>query len=493
MGTKHWRIQTAADILGEPVERTRRRVCDNELPLVIRGDEELIPRYAVLGLRDRLRRQDLAASSHEQTTADVEVQHQLSTGRYIGDGQWEFSGRTVNEAIESAGSELGIGREQLVYEILDSGLLHMLGLDAGLATIAVHTDESHPSASSDPNSVDVTVSSFQGVDITEAPARLLDQEVSDDSFYSLGQAAIVLQTTHDDVKALASTGKLRGEVIGSWLWFPAKDFQEFVTRVYGKERLNRAPTPYPAEKVRQPVSSVVPNSRSASTRPPEISPQAEGSGAEIDRTETPAGDSSGRSVGTSEPASDEYLSIPDAALELGESVIDFLSRIGKKQLHTKQIRGKIMVSRQSVVALKKRADPAPPQGAGPSGTVIKPSPSKVQERGSNVQGTEEDQQSTTDERSGTDEPEQSPQKYMQSMQDELAELRTQLAAEQELRSRSEQSIRNLQKELEESKSREKQALELLSTTQNELASEKEKLGLPEVKDRLLSSIRRRFS
>lgn len=98
-------------MLGEPVERTRRRVDDNELPRVIRGEEELIPRHAVLGLRDRLTREDSVASPLEQTTDETKVQHQLTTGRYIGDGQWEFSGRTVTEAIDSASSELGIGRE----------------------------------------------------------------------------------------------------------------------------------------------------------------------------------------------------------------------------------------------------------------------------------------------------------------------------------------------------------------------------------------------
>jgi hypothetical protein len=55
---KHWRIGTAARILGEPVERTRRRVSEKELPLVVRGEEQLIPRHSVLGLRGRLEREN---------------------------------------------------------------------------------------------------------------------------------------------------------------------------------------------------------------------------------------------------------------------------------------------------------------------------------------------------------------------------------------------------------------------------------------------------
>jgi hypothetical protein len=40
----------------------------------------------------------------------------------------EYSAQTVSEAVDIACSELGVSRADLVYEVRDPGLLHILGL-----------------------------------------------------------------------------------------------------------------------------------------------------------------------------------------------------------------------------------------------------------------------------------------------------------------------------------------------------------------------------
>ncbi|MDP9439243.1 MAG: Jag N-terminal domain-containing protein, partial [Actinomycetota bacterium] len=62
----------------------------------------------------------------------------------MGDERKEFSARTVAEAIDAACSELGVGPEDLVYEIRDPGLGYMLGLSDQQATITVFLSITSP-------------------------------------------------------------------------------------------------------------------------------------------------------------------------------------------------------------------------------------------------------------------------------------------------------------------------------------------------------------
>jgi hypothetical protein len=205
------------------------------------------------------------------------------------------------------------------------------------------------------------------------------------------------------------------------------------------------------------------------------------------------------SMGADDQVPEEYLSIGDAARELGEPVISILDRIGKKDLETKLVRGKVMIRRQAIVTLKHSVDPIPSKRPEVTEPEAGPNRSAIQKGSPDTEGVAQNQHSASDERKRTDEPEKSShhrataQNQIRLLQDELAKLRTQLAAEATRRSNSEQHVRELRRELEESNAREKRVLELLSNTQKELAKAKETIGFPEVKDRLLSSIRRRLS
>jgi hypothetical protein len=56
--SKHWKIETTALKLGEPVWRTQKRIDDGEQPLVVRKGERLVPTEAVHKLRERLLQED---------------------------------------------------------------------------------------------------------------------------------------------------------------------------------------------------------------------------------------------------------------------------------------------------------------------------------------------------------------------------------------------------------------------------------------------------
>jgi spoIIIJ-associated protein len=56
----------------------------------------------------------------------------------------EFNAATVEEAIEKASKELGISRDLLSYEVLDSGSTGFIGIGARDARILVHTSEPVP-------------------------------------------------------------------------------------------------------------------------------------------------------------------------------------------------------------------------------------------------------------------------------------------------------------------------------------------------------------
>jgi jag family protein len=125
LGRKHCKVGTAARILGEPLARTLARVANGELPIVVRDGHRLIPTTAVLELREQLLRENsLSPTPEANVEAPGAPQHQSPTSSWADDEPREFSARTVAEAIDVACAELGVSREDLVYEVRDSGLLH---------------------------------------------------------------------------------------------------------------------------------------------------------------------------------------------------------------------------------------------------------------------------------------------------------------------------------------------------------------------------------
>lgn len=566
MPSKHWRIGTAARTLGEPVERTRRRVEEGELPVVIRKGERLVPSAAVLELRERLARGGRPSSSKKEAAVKRRQQPTL-------DGPREFSAQTVSEAVDLACSELGVGRDELVYEVRDTGLLHVLGLDGDPATIVVHADASRSAAPpSVPSNAGASAppSAFK----ESAPVRepsAAGREGSVTRYYSLGQAALVLQVPHPTVRAMVSQGRLRAETINGYLWFPSRDFEDFVVREYGRGRLGRVSEPYAAERVRGP-NPFYPGDRGAASgsEPPRGEgrefaemPAAPGPGAEdADRQAAPTAadhrravmeaaqrlristgevrrrmaareliydpgtrrllevsepNASGRQATSAEtnrdkrpvdppsstplepemPATDEYLSIPDVAAELGESVVNVVGRIGRRELETKQVRGKPMVRRESVLALKSGTGSVPPRPSKPPVPGDGRDRAQFQESAPVSAGITQEQGRASGNRGQGENNEQLRRQQpsderLGSAREGSRRLRAELDSERARRQDDEKTILELQRQLEESKSKELNALKRLAEAKRELAEAREKPE-PQGGKRLLGSIRRMLS
>ena len=565
-------------MLGEPVQRTQERIDNGELPFVRRQGEPYIPSAAVLELRQRLLREGTSSPSTSAKQGAEPSQQRPTTGKPAIGERREFSAHTVSEAVEIACSELGVSKEELVYEVRDPGLLHVLGLDSNPATIVVHTSTPHTGKT--PNESSSTVGSPEHAsddeDATlEKPPAGFGSEIQTSSshYYSLGQAAVVLKTSHAKVRSLASQGKLRGERLNGYLWFPSKDFEDFVISEHGSGRLVRAPLPYPTAKVLGP-NPLFPGSggASASARPQEPRPSGENSAAkpkrvsegpaerrtipataaedrravmeaaqrrgtslnnirhlvatgqlvydaesrrlvdnpkpeasereagetDANRVEEPTDTSTRRPTNTAEQAPEEYLYIPEAAHELGESVVEILGRIGKRELEAQQLHGKVMVGRRSVMALKEKLDLVPSESSGPRVPETAHREDESQEIVVGLASSVQQQEKETDARDHAEEPSDQPVRqiatdaHIRSIQREIEELRVQLNAEIERRLGSEKTLRDLQAQLEETKAREERILGLLSETKRQLLEEKE-TGTLEGKDRLLGSIRRLFS
>lgn len=83
LGKRHCKIETAAGMLGKPLERTRARVANGQLPVVIRDGERLIPTTAVVRLHEQLLGQNpssLSPGSNEE--APGARQHQSPTSSW---------------------------------------------------------------------------------------------------------------------------------------------------------------------------------------------------------------------------------------------------------------------------------------------------------------------------------------------------------------------------------------------------------------------------
>ncbi|MDP9484280.1 MAG: Jag N-terminal domain-containing protein, partial [Actinomycetota bacterium] len=339
MAAKHWRIATAARQLGEPVERTQERVDNWELPAITRNGEQLVSVSAVLALRERLMCESSPPLTlgKEERAQEAREQHSHGKGR-MGDEPREFSARTVAEAIGAACSALGVAREDLVYEIRDPGLGYVLGLSDQPATIAVlpATPSSDPSVNERSGGDAVPSANEKGTDVAKA-FRPVGVKSTANFFYSLGQASIVLKTTAEAVKAMVTRGKLRAELIGGHLWFPSEDFEAFVIREHGRERLSRAPSPYPASKIRHTTSdpSKSFNVSSIPSRPVEGLPHPSDSAKKGREPSTPADRRSGQANTASEKrsaAEEELRLVTEAARRFGTSMAKVRRRVSAGQL-----------------------------------------------------------------------------------------------------------------------------------------------------------------
>lgn len=91
----------------------------------------------------------------------------------------EFSAFTVDEAVTLACAELGVRREDLTYEIRDSGLLNILGVGSDLATIVVHAGMASEAARVPPSGL---VGQHRSA-ITRPPPGELDPSVVEEAAY----------------------------------------------------------------------------------------------------------------------------------------------------------------------------------------------------------------------------------------------------------------------------------------------------------------------
>jgi hypothetical protein len=133
LGKKHCKIETAAGMLGRPLERTRARVANEELPVGIRDGERLIPTTAVVRLHEQLLEQNLSSLSPESNEeAPGARQHQSPTRSWPNNEPRGVLGAgTVAEAIDVACAELGVSKEDLSTRSVGQGCCTCSGLALG--------------------------------------------------------------------------------------------------------------------------------------------------------------------------------------------------------------------------------------------------------------------------------------------------------------------------------------------------------------------------
>ena len=132
MGKKHCKMVTAAGMLGKPLERTRARVANGQLPVVIRDGERLIPTTAVVRLHEQLLGQNPSSLSPESNKeAPGARQHQSPTSSWPNNELRGFSARTVAEAMDVACAELGVSKEDLTTRSVAQGCCTSSGLALG--------------------------------------------------------------------------------------------------------------------------------------------------------------------------------------------------------------------------------------------------------------------------------------------------------------------------------------------------------------------------
>ena len=229
----------------------------------------------------------------------------------------EFSARTVDEALAEASARLGLPARELAYEIRDPGASGFLGLRSRPATIAVRTPAPNKPASHDRSESDTYAASS-------------DEE--------------------RDTSARTPENRPRGAA--------ARVVMEAAQRLGA-----------PMRKIRQRVAAgelvYDPDERRLVEATPTAS-EEDDEGVGVDRAETPSDSSDDSKANSRVSAPAEYLTVPEAARELGESVPDVLGRIGKRELSCERISGVVKVSRRAVLAIKAGRASTPPRVSQPA-------------------------------------------------------------------------------------------------------------------------------
>ena len=91
----------------------------------------------------------------------------------------------------------------------------------------------------------------------------------------------------------------------------------------------------------------------------------------------PTGSSEATKVGPDPRVPTGYLTVPEAARELGESVPDVLGRIGRRELACERISGVVKVRRQAVLTIKEGQAPRPARSPWPAGRDAESRPPKT--------------------------------------------------------------------------------------------------------------------
>lgn len=392
MGTNHCKMETVARMLGEPLKRTRERVDKGELPLVVRNGERLVPTRSVLELRERLLRKSQTSSSRKPYVASPNTtRREPAADDEASSGPKEFSAPTVAEAVGKACSELGVEEKDLAYEIRDSGLLHVLGLGSGLATIVARVRP--PRA---------PVPAPEGGAEHEGSTEVYPASGSE-HYYSVEQAASLLGTGTGSVEEMVRRGELPAEMINGYLRFPSNDVDDLVVRRHGSGRLAHGSDPYPAAEVRRAEGLSTLRARPAKSAEGGHQSPAESAEVGNDRrviveaaqrfgtsindvkdkvargelvyqpeqgklvevpgySKNPGITESTRSAeaykegspGSSEREQDKYITVRDLAYELGEPVNRVVNRLSKKGFALRRKKDKrLYVLRRDALMLKK--------------------------------------------------------------------------------------------------------------------------------------------
>lgn len=282
----------------------------------------------------------------------------------------EFSARSVDEALAEASAKLGLPARELTYEIRDAGASGFLGIGYRPATVAVRIATPHTADSPSPSGTDTlgvspgderdafAEGSFVGGDADEAaakvrhpnPKRLRGRSGGATSARPPQNRPRGAPPARPDSAALPERGVKPSD--------PAEDPRVVMEAA---QRLGAL-----MNKIRQRVAAgglvYDPNER----RLVEATPtglEEDDRRAAVDRAANPP--DSSNATGESGPAG--YLTVPEAARELGESVPDVLGRIGRRELACERISGVVKVRRQAVLAIKEGQAARSPRPARPVG------------------------------------------------------------------------------------------------------------------------------
>ncbi len=311
----------------------------------------------------------------------------------------KFSARTVDEALAEASAKLGLPARELTYEIRDPGASGFLGIGSRPATIAVRATAPNKAASLNRSNADTyVVSPGDGRDVSAHPPE-------------------------NRPRGASAPERPGSEVPPERRATPSDRTQDLRVVMEAAQRLGT-----PMRKIRQRVAAgelmYDPDERRLVEATPKAFEEDDASVA-VGRVEN---------LDTEGSASAEYLTVPEAARELGESVTDVLGRIGKRELPCERISGVVKVRRQAVLAIKAGRAPMPRRSSQSAGQE------SVSER--------------TEARNGGSELETAAINRIEELQERAAML--------------EEELRALRKELEEERSRRQQRDEWIADLRSKL-------------------------